>query len=131
MFLRDVLAGRCTINNSESTHVITKEIIWNNSQIKCNNKIPFYHGWYKKGIKLIEHIYDFRIQTFYTIEQIQNLYNIHQKDFLKYYDIVSNISKEWKLKDENYNNLPKKINKALHIITQQKCSINKSLYKYS
>ena len=50
---------------------------------------------------------------------------------IKYYNIVSNISKEWKnkLKDENYNNLPKKINKALHIITQQKGSINKSLYK--
>ena len=59
------------------------------------------------------------------------MYNIHQKDFLKYYNIVSYISKEWKnkLKDENYNNLPKKINKALHIITQQKGSINKSLYK--
>ena len=59
------------------------------------------------------------------------MYNIHQKDFLKYCNIVSNISKEWKnkLKDENYNNLPKKINKALHIITQQKGSINKSLYK--
>ena len=122
MFLRDVLAGWCKINNSESTQVITKEIIWNNSQIKCNNKILFYHDWYEKGIKLIEHIYDFRVQRFYTLEQLQNLYNIHQKDFLKYYNIVSNISKEWKhkLKDENYNNLPKKINKALHIITQQK-----------
>ena len=114
-----------------STQVITKEIIWNNSQIKCNNKILFYHDWYEKGIKLIEHIYDFRVQRFYTLEQLQNLYNIHQKDFLKYYNIVSNISKEWKnkLKDENYNNLPKKINKALHIITQQKGSINKSLNK--
>ena len=110
MFLWDVLAEWCKINNSESTHVTTKEIIWNNSQIKCNNKILFYHDWYEKGIKLIEHIYDFRVQRFYTLEQLQNLYNIHQKDFLKYYNIVSNISKEWKnkLKDENYNNLPKK-----------------------
>ena len=79
MFLRDVLAGWCKINNSESTHVIAKEIIWNNSQIKCNNKILFYHDWYEKGIKLIEHIYDFRIQKFYTLEQLQHLYNIHQK----------------------------------------------------
>ena len=66
----------------------------------------------------------------YTLEHLQSLYNIHQKDFLKYYNKVSNISKEWisKLKDENYNNLPGKINKALHIITQPKCLINKSLY---
>ena len=31
MFLRDLLAGWCKINNSESTHVIAKEIIWTNS----------------------------------------------------------------------------------------------------
>ena len=78
--------------------MITKEITRNNSHIKCNNKILFYHDWYEKGIKLIEQIYDFRIQKLYSLEQLQNLYNIHQKDFLKYYNIVSNISKEWKNK---------------------------------
>ena len=36
MFLQDVLDGCCNINAPESTHVIAKEIIWNNSQIKCN-----------------------------------------------------------------------------------------------
>ena len=99
MFLLDVLAGWCKINNSESTHVIAKEIIWNNSQIKCNNKILFYRDWYvKKGIKVIKHINDFRIQKFCTLELLQHLYNIHQKYFLKYYNIVSNISNEWKNK---------------------------------
>ena len=88
MFLWDFLTGWCKINNSESTHVIAKEIIWNNSQTKCNNKILFYHDWYEKGIKFIEHIYDLRIQKLYTLEQLQNLYSIHQKDFLRYYDIV-------------------------------------------
>ena len=108
MFLLAVLAGWCKINNSESTHVIAKKIMWNNSQMKYNNKILFYHDWHEKRIKVIEHIYDFRIHKLYTLEQLQNLYNIHQKDFLKYYNIVYNILKEWKnkLKDENYNNLP-------------------------
>ena len=32
MFLWDILAGWCKINNSESTHVIVKEIVWNNPQ---------------------------------------------------------------------------------------------------
>ena len=41
MFLRDVLAGWCKINAFESPHVIAKEIIWNDSQIKCNTKILF------------------------------------------------------------------------------------------
>ena len=77
MFLRDVLAGWCKINNSESTHVIAKEIIWNSSQ----------NDWYEKGIKLIEHKYDFRNQKCYTLEQLQYVYNIHRKDFFKYYNI--------------------------------------------
>ena len=86
--------------------------------------------WFEKGIKFIEHIYDFRYRKFHTIEQLQNLYNISENDFLKYYNIVSNITKEWKnkLKDENYNNVPKETSKALHIVTKQKGSINKSLY---
>ena len=130
MFLRDILAGWCKINTSETTRVIHKEIIWNNSQIKCNNKVLFYVDWFEKGIKFIEHIYDFRFRKFHTIEQLQNLYNISENDFLKYYNIVSNITKEWKnkLKDENYNNVPKETSKALHIVTKQKGSINKSLY---
>ena len=95
MSLWVVLAGLCNINASGSTHVIEKGIIWNNSQIKCNNKIHFYHDWYEMGIQLIEHIYDFSIQTLYTLEQLQNLYNIHQNDYRKYHNIVSNITKEW------------------------------------
>ena len=62
MFLQDVLAGWCKLNNYESTHKIAKQIIWNNSQIKCYSSILFYHDWYEKGIQLIEHIYDFRFQ---------------------------------------------------------------------
>ena len=40
-FLRDVLVGWSKINTVESTDVIAKEIIWNNSQIKCDNKLIF------------------------------------------------------------------------------------------
>ena len=41
LFLRDVLAGWCKINENRPTIAVTKEIIWNNSQIKCNNKVLF------------------------------------------------------------------------------------------
>ena len=114
----------------QAVNVIHKEIIWNNSQIKCNNKVLFYVDWFEKGIKFIEDIYDFRFRKLHAIEQVQNLYNISENDFLKYDNIVSNITKEWKnkLKDENYNNVPKETSKALHIVTKQKGSINKSLY---
>ena len=96
MFLHDILAGWCKINSSDTTNAVAKEIIWNNSQIKCNNKVLFYREWFEQGIKFIEHIYDFRIRQLYTLEQLQNLYNISQNDFLKYYNIVSNIKREWK-----------------------------------
>ena len=45
MFLHEVLAGWCKINAPplESTHVIAKEIIKSNSQIKCKNKILLNH----------------------------------------------------------------------------------------
>ena len=80
--------------------------------------------------KVLEHIYDFRIKQFYTIEQIQNLYNIPQNDFLKYHNIVSNIKSEWKskLKNEECNLLPQIENKVLQIITEQKGSINRRFY---
>ena len=107
---------------------VAKDVIRNNSQIKCGNKILFYRKCYDKGIKLIEHISDFRIRQFYTFEQLQNLYSISRNDFLKYHTIVSNIKTEWnnKLKEENYYNVPSKANKALYIVTQQKGPINKS-----
>ena len=60
------------MNTSESTHVIETEIIWHNSEIKCINKILFNNVLYKKGIKLIERIYYFRIQKFYNLIQLQN-----------------------------------------------------------
>ena len=40
-FLQDVLLGWSKINTVESTDVIAKEIIWNNSQIQCDNKVFF------------------------------------------------------------------------------------------
>ena len=130
LFLRDVLTAWCKINENGSTKTVTKEIIWNNSQIKCNNNILFYRDWYDKGIKLTEHIYDFRTRQFYTVNQLKDLYGISENDFLKYYNIVSNIPKAWKnkLKTENHNILTEKINKALNAVTQQKGSVNKTLY---
>ena len=61
-FLRDVLAGWCKINYLEDTQAVAKAILCNNSQITCRDKFLFYSEWYKKGIKLIEHINDFRIK---------------------------------------------------------------------
>ena len=71
MFLGDVLAGWCTINSLESTQSVAKEIIWNNSQIRSDNKVLFYRWWFERGIKFLEHIYDFRTKQFYTLGHLQ------------------------------------------------------------
>ena len=41
-FPRDILSGWIKINTLETTNIITKQIIWSNSNIKCDNKILFY-----------------------------------------------------------------------------------------
>ena len=77
MFLQDVLDGWCNINAPESTHVIAKEITWNNSQIKCNiqdSLLPWL-VWKEDTIN----------RTFFSLEQLQKLYTIHQNDFPEQY----------------------------------------------
>ena len=41
-FLRDILAGWCKINYLGGTQAVAKEILWNNSQITCGDKLLFY-----------------------------------------------------------------------------------------
>ena len=75
---------------------------------------------------------------FYTFEQLQYLYDIPRNAVLKYFHIVTNIKSEWKkkkkkkkkniLKEENPTYLNQTDKKALHILNQQKGSINKYLY---
>ena len=40
---------------------------------------------------------------FYNFEELKNLYDISNKDYLKYYHIVNNIHEDWKVlrKEEN------------------------------
>ena len=84
VFLKDILIAWFKINYSEAQLSISKQIIWNNSDIKCSNTILYYKRWQKRGIKYIEHIYDYKIKQFYNFEELQNLYDISDKEFLKY-----------------------------------------------
>ena len=102
-FLKNILTVWSKINYKETPTRISKHIIWNNSYIKCNNNIIYYKEWHDKGIKYIEHIYDYRSNTFYDFNTLQNLYGINTNDFLKYHQIITNIPERWKplLKGEN------------------------------
>ena len=39
VFLRNILTAWCKLNQSETQKSISKQIIWNNSDIKCSNSI--------------------------------------------------------------------------------------------
>ena len=103
VFLKNILIAWCQINYSDTQKSISKQIIWNNPDIKCSKTILYYKQWQKRGIKYIEHIYDYRIKHFYNFEGLQNLYDISDKDFLKYFHIVNNNHEDWiaLLKEEN------------------------------
>ena len=63
----------------------------------------------------MEHIYDYRIKKFYNFEELQNLYDISDKDFLKYYHIVSNIHEDWKVLLKEKTPLTQEPNKQKHL----------------
>ena len=80
-----------------------------------------------RGIKFIEHIYDYRKKDFYDFREFINLYDLPPSNFLYYNSIVSSIPKEWKdmLKNETINNLAE--DKPLKQLLKSKHA-NKYLY---
>ena len=131
-FLKNILSAWCKINYKETPSTcISKQIIWNNSYIKCDNNIIYYKEWHEKGIKYIEHIYyDYRSNTFYNFDNLQNLYNLNTTDFLKYHQIINNIIEGWKrlLKRETAMEQGIDRRKTNIDIISMKHNINKTLY---
>ena len=94
-FLKDVLYSWAKASYTEPT-CIGKEIIWNNSNITDQNKKTFFYHrskWYDRGIKFIDHIYDYRIQRFYNFAEFKDLYQISEHFYLKYNSLIHNIPK--------------------------------------
>ena len=58
-FLKNTLTAWSKTNYKENPIHISKQIIWNSSYIKFINTIIYYKKWHEKGIKYIEHIYDY------------------------------------------------------------------------
>jgi len=97
-FLKDILLAWSNVNFKDDIFNIGKEIIWNNTNIKSNIKPFIFHDWVDKGIVFIEHIYDYRNKQFFSLNEIYNLYNVPQTDFLIYYQLTTCIPYQWKVK---------------------------------
>ena len=63
-FLFEIVQAWSHINFNSNPKIIKKQIIWNNSFIKNDNKTLFYKYWFDKGIKYIEQLFDIRHKTF-------------------------------------------------------------------
>ena len=84
-----------------------------------------------KTSKYIEHIYHYRLKQMYNFEVLQNLHDLSDEYYLKYYHIVNNIHEDWKalLKEENLlTEEPNKQTKILNILNTKQYRIAKCLY---
>ena len=88
--------AKINFNNDIENICIKNQNLWNNSFIKNKGKPLCYNKWLQLGIKSIAHIYDSRLNTFYTFERLKQLYNINSSEFLNYYTITQSIPKRWK-----------------------------------
>ena len=96
VFLKYILNGWLSIALEKDEISVQKQLIWNNSFIKNENKTFFIKTWFDRGIQCIKHMYDFRKRSFYSFQDIINLYEKDKADFIKYHQIVKSIPLEWK-----------------------------------
>ena len=128
-FFQDVILSWFEIRDSQDEDCIGKQILWNNSKIKIQNKPIFKKDWYDRGIQHIEHIYDYRKKEFYQFKDFLELYDLPNQSFLFYTSLISSIPREWKtkLKTESINFQMK--DTLLTKILKSK-QTNKFLYNY-
>ena len=106
-FLQAIIQSWNSIYKIETKENVKDEILWNNRHIKTGLYTIFYEGWYNKGIKQLQQLYDFRFCRFFTFEELCELYSIPVTDNLKYNQLISCIPKEWKIKLQSENtNMP-------------------------
>ena len=81
------------------------EILWNNSNIRIDEKTVFYKNWFQPGIKYVKDIFDHEQQAYYTFRKLQDNYHLPNTDYLRYLSLVNSIPKGWKskLRRENSN----------------------------
>ena len=64
IFLKDILTAWQNIKNeyncSKGGIPLCKHVIWNNKNIKINNKSIFLVNWFNNGIKTIGHLYNYQ-----------------------------------------------------------------------
>lgn len=88
----------------------------------------FYKNWNERGIKYVEHIYDYRTRSFMDFATLKNLYGINNNDYLKYFKIISSIPQNWRIRLQSERINITNINTSLIKQLQSTKQCNKLLY---
>lgn len=127
-FLRDILLAWEKLKDQNVTYNYGNEILWNNSKIRVDDNTVLFKNWHQSGIKYVKDIYNHEQQKLYTFGELREKYNLASVEFLRYFNILNSIPKEWKLriKFENKHIAPDQ--KLISIIKEGKLT-NRIIYK--
>ena len=90
--LSEILTAWSNVNFTKTIKTVHNQILWNNSNIKTENKTIFFKKMYEAGIIKVEDIFNKRQNVFYTFQEVKNKYLLHNSNFLNYYTIINCIS---------------------------------------
>ena len=79
---------------SDKTLYTKKTTIWNNQDIKIDNKTIFFRAWFDKGVHTVKDLVDQNLD-FLTYEEFKLQYQL-QTNFLTYYGVINAIPQEYK-----------------------------------
>ena len=79
---------------NDITPCTKKTIIWNNQDIKIDNKMIFFRTWFDKGVYTLKHLLDPNLD-FLTYEEFKLRYQL-PTNFLTYYGLINAIPQEYK-----------------------------------
>jgi len=88
--LRDILISWNKVKTCD-TNDKSHYILWNNSKIKQDKKTRYRKEWPDKGINYIHHLYDFRVNKFYSFPDFKLIYDINDNDCLMYTSLMKQI----------------------------------------
>ena len=95
-FLKEIITSWTSLNFNNNIEYFSSQFLWNNSNLKHNNKTIFYKEWNDLGINQIDQLFDQRQKQFFTFQYLKNRYRLNNSEFLKYYTIIQSIPNIWK-----------------------------------
>ena len=90
-FLRDMLLAWSKLNHKPIIYNHFNEILWNNSDIRVDEKTVFYKNWFQSGIKYVKDIFDHEKKVYHSFRKMQNNFNLPNTDYLKYLSLINSI----------------------------------------